>query len=535
MVSADHAPPTLAALRAAAERSLAAGDAANTERLCAAWLARQPDDAEALRLAALAALAQGRAGDALSRLQHALRLAPHRADLHAQRARVLSLIGRIPEALAAVEAALAVVPTPAALDPESLDTLGVVLSRGHRHEQACTLFEIAVCKAPGRASLQFNLASSLKFAGRFDAAEAAYEACIGSDPRFWKAHSGLAQLRTATAARNHLPRLTALSSQPAAEPQAVIHLRQALAKECEDLGRSSEALQHLILAKAARRQLQPYDPRGDAACFDAVESLFATPLPPAPGCPSREPIFVVGMPRTGTTLIDRILSSHPQVSSAGELQNAAYLLKRAAGTPGRSTLDVETLRASLAADPKTLGEAYVASTRPGTGQRAHFVDKMPLNIWYAGHLQRALPEARIVCLLRHPLDTVLSNFRQLFSIDNPTYNYADDLLDCTRYVLGFRRLVALWQRRLGPAFMVLDYETLIAAPEATIRALLVHCRLPWDPRCLAFENNPSPVATASSVQVRQPLNTAAVGRWRAHADALAPARQLFEASGIACD
>ena len=524
-----------AALRSAAERSLASGQPAECERCCAAWLDLQPGDPDALRLAALAALAQGRARDALSRLDHALRAAPDRGDLLAQQARVLSLTGRTAEALTAVDAALKPVDALTALDAESLDTLGVVLSRAHEHARACLLFEAAAVQAPNIAAIRFNLASSLKFLGRFDDAEAAYEACLTLDPQAWKAHSGLAHLRTATAARNHLPRLEALAPQARNRPQAAIHLHQALAKEHEDLGHAEQALQHWQQAKQARRQLQPHDAHGEAACRDALRELFGSDcVETRRGSNNREAIFVVGMPRSGTTLIDRILSSHPDVYSAGELQNVAHVLKRAAGTPGRSTLDVDTLRAAHRADTAAIGDAYIASTRPGTGQRRYFVDKMPLNFWYAGHLHRALPEARIVCLLRHPLDTVLSNFRQLFSIDNPYYSYADTLADCARYVAGFHQLVALWQRSLGDAFTVIRYETLIAEPETTMRALLAHCRLDWDPRCLHFEQNDAPVSTASSVQVRQPLNAASVGRWRRHAAALDEARGILEAAGVDC-
>lgn len=524
-----------AALRGAAERALAAGQFADAERCCAAWLDQQPGDPDALRLAAIAALAQGRARDALSRLDHALQSAPDRGDLLSQKARVMSLAGRIPEALAAVDTALRPADALTVLDAESLDTLGVVLSRAHEHARACMLFDAAAARARNVAAIRFNQASSLKFLGRFDEAEAAYEDCLSRDPQHWKAHSGLAHLRTATAARNHLPRLEALMPQAVGRPQAEIHLHQALAKEHEDLGHAEQALQHWQQAKQARRRLQPHDATGEAACRDELQRLFASGRAETRfGADSHEPIFVVGMPRSGTTLIDRILSSHPDVQSAGELQNMAHVLKRAAGTPGRSTLDVDTLRAAFAADPAALGKAYVDSTRPGTGQRRHFVDKMPLNFWYAGHIHRALPAARIVCLLRHPLDTVLSNFRQLFSIDNPYYSYADTLADCARYVAGFHRLVALWQQSLGDAFTVVRYETLIAEPEATMRALLAHCRLEWDPRCLQFERNEAPVSTASSVQVRQPLNAASVGRWQRHAAALDEARRILAAAGVDC-
>ncbi|MDB5467183.1 MAG: hypothetical protein JWQ46_1945, partial [Phenylobacterium sp.] len=273
-----------------------------------------------------------------------------------------------------------------------------------------------------------------------------------------------------------------------------------------------------------------YSAATDAALFSAA---MRTATPAGRGDPSEEPIFVVGLPRSGTTLVDRILSSHPQVTSAGELSNFALLLKRAAGTASSFVLDEDTLAAAARVDMARLGSDYVASTRPLTGATPRFVDKMPLNVLYAGLIHQALPNARIVCLRRDPMDVCLSNFRQLFATGFSYYNYSYDLADVARYYVGFDRLVAHWRSVLPPdRFTEIAYEGLVASQEATTRELLAFCGLPWDPRCLAFHENAAPVATASSVQVRQPLYASSVGRWRRYGEGLAPMRDVLAAAGL---
>ncbi len=181
---------------------------------------------------------------------------------------------------------------------------------------------------------------------------------------------------------------------------------------------------------------------------------------------------------------------------------------------------------------RRLGADYLASTRPLTGATPRFVDKMPLNVLYAGLIHRALPNARIVCLRRDPMDVCLSNFRQLFATGFSYYDYAYDLEDVARYYVGFDRLVAHWRRTLpADRFTEIAYEDLVADQEGATRRLLAFCALRWDPRCLDFHENRAPVATASSVQVRRPLYSTAVGRWRRYGEALEPMRRVLAEAG----
>ena len=386
--------------------------------------------------------------------------------------------------------------------------------------------------------MHFNHAASLKFLGRFAEAEAAYEACVRCDPHFWRAHSALAATRRQTPGRNHLARLERLLTTGPLEPDAELHLRHALAKELEDLGRGDEAFAHLLAGNARKHAATGYRFERDKSLFDAVMRLFQEVLPTPAHVDltgdeiARAPIFVVGMPRTGTTLVERILSSHSQVASAGESQNFGVLLKRACRTPSPQVLDEATLAQSLHVDLQIFGRDYVERTRPPGQAQPRFVDKMPLNFFYLGHIARALPGASIVVLRRHPLDTGLSNFRQLFATGFSYYEYARDLRDIGRYYAQFDRLIAHWQATLPGRVHEVRYEALVADQRAETGRLLAHCRLPWEEACLHFERNEHAVATASAVQVRQPLYGSSVGRWRRFERHLQPLIDELLAAGV---
>lgn len=499
------------------------------EQHCRHWLQTIPDaGAEGHFLLGMALSGLRQFERALQSVEQALAVDPRRADYHAQRARLLSLGRRTAESMEAADAALACQPS----DALTLDTLGVVYSRANRHERAAELFGRAAAMAPGNAGYQFNLASALKFIGDFEGAEAAYEACLRAEPEYWKAYPPLSQLRKQTPERNHLARYQAMLPRAQSSVDAQLQLRMALAKECEDLGEPRQAFAHLLAGKSAKRAQLGYDSAEDAALFSAIERHFDHHRLAGAGSDNHEPIFVVGLPRTGTTLVERILSSHSQVHSAGELQNLGLVLKRASGSRTPRLLDTETLAGLRDAKAAAIGGAYVTSTRPGTGHTPRFIDKMPLNFLYAGFIAQALPNAKIVCLRRHPLDTCLSNFRQLFALNFSYYNYSYDLLDTGRYYLLFNQLMRFWRERFPGAILEVQYESLVADTEPQTRRLIEWCGLPWENACLSFERNTAPVSTASAVQVRQPIYRSSVNRWKQLEPELQPLRELLLAGGI---
>lgn len=490
-------------------------------------LRRMPRHGGVHFIAGVAALQMRQLPMALAHLRQAVALNATRPDYGAQLARALATAHLLTEAVAVAEAALAMDPQ----DALTLDTLGVVLTQATAHVTAAEAFRRAVNLLPQRASYRFNLATSLTFAGDLEGACAEYEACLALEPTYWKAHLALAQLRRQREDSNHLGRLRTLLETWGKNRDAQLYLNLAIAKELEDLDAYAEAFAHYTAGKRAGRRAS-YRPEQDEKIVSALIHAFPVEDTISEGHPSEEPIFVVGMPRSGTTLVDRILSSHPQVHSAGELQNFPILLKRFSGSRTSALLDSDTVARSMTVDWARLGKAFVASTRPGTGGVPRFVDKLPHNFLRVGHIARALPNARIICLRREPLDTCLGNFRQLFAQVSPEYDYSFDLLDTGRYFIQFDRLMAHWHRVFPGRIHELRYEALVQDQEVVSRALLAYCGLPWDPTCLKFEGNPSPVATASAVQVREPLHTRALGRWQRYRQEIEPLRALFEDAGI---
>ena len=485
-----------------------------------------PRPADLLRRG-VAAAEQGRVREGLALIREACADDPGNAGAWAQLGRWLSRLHLQAEALDAVERALRLQPR----DAGTLDTIGVVLSRAGLHERAVECFERAVTARPDAAGPRFNQASSLKFLGRFDAAEAAYEACIARQPRHWRAHAALAQLRTQTPESNHVGRLTGLLEAGGLSPDDELVLRHALAKELEDVGRDAAAFAHLQAGKARKRATVGYEFERDRRLFEHVAAAFADVVPapdPGGGC---GPIFVVGMPRTGTTLVERILSSHSEVASAGESQNFGVLLKRATGTASPRVLDEATLERSRSVDFEALGRRYLERTRSPL-DRPRFVDKMPLNFFYLGAIARALPSARLVVVRRNPLDTGLGNFRQLFATGFRYYDYALDLRDIARYYVSFDRLVAHWRRVLPGRVHEIGYERLVRDQQGETTRLLAHCGLAWEAACLEFERNPTPVATASAVQVRRALDASGIGRWRRFEQQLAPLIAELQDAGV---
>lgn len=514
---------------ARAERLMAGKAYEPAHALCMEVLSVEPDAARAWFLLGVLAADHENPGKAAELFARAASLDLDDPRAPAQLARCLIALNRRDEALAHAQAAEARGPG----DALTLDTLGVVYSRAGLHERAIGFFEAAFAREPGQPSFAYNLAASRQFSGDFPGAEAAYAQALALDPALYRAWSSRVQLRRQTFAENFLVELEAQFAAAGGQAEARLHLGHALAKTHEDLGHFETALDWLIRAKAAKARQLGYDPRADAELFAAAKATFPARTGASRGTMSDRPIFVVGLPRTGTTLVDRILSSHLEVTSAGELTNFGLILKRMTGSPGAFVLDETTLEAADDLDLRRAGQAYLQSVGPLVAGEGRFVDKMPLNFIYAGLIHRALPQARIICLRRHPMDACLSNFRQLFATGFSYYDYAYDLAHTAAYYAGFERLIAHW-RAVLPAdrFTELAYEDLVADQEGETRRLLDFCGLDFDPRCLAFHENAAPVATASSVQVRSPIYASSIGRWRRYGPGLAPLRQALEAAGV---
>jgi tetratricopeptide (TPR) repeat protein len=503
-----------------------------TYRLAEQMLSFHPDLAEARYAAGVAALEMRQIGPALAHLERATRLEPARPGFGVQFARAQQVAGLNEQARTEADRIRPLIDT----DPALLDALAGIYVELGASELALDAYRRAVALVPGHPGYRYNLATTWIAVGNSDEAGREIEACLTAEPRFWRAHLTLANLRRQTASDNHIQRLEGLLAQHGDEPMARMCLNMALAKEYEDLQRYPESFEHLTEGKLTARQGVTYDREQDSTVFAALERAFTAPSTPrTAGDRSREPIFVFGMPRSGTTLVERILASHPDVSMAGELLNFGMALRRGWGSRPPIWHDPDIAQHVAELDWREIGANYLQSTRPRTGHAARFVDKFPFNFLHAGFIANALPQARMICLRRHPMDTCLGNFRQLFAEKLPYYHYSFDLLDIGHYYVQFDRLMAHWRQTIPGRILEVDYEALVADQESTTRRILAFCDLPWNDACLHFEKNEAPVVTASALQVRQPIYRSAIGHWEHYAPQLEGLRRLLTDAGIAVD
>ena len=516
-------------LEAQARAALKRGDLAAAATAAKALVMADQDQPAGYYLLGITAAESGQISKAVPLIAAAIQRRPE-AEYLAQLAKLLILLRRDGEATEAVQKAMDLQPR----DARTFDTIGCVLTRLGDHEASVEPFRSAVAAEPANLDYRYNLAAAGSFTGRVQEASTHYEAILAADPGNARAHYALAIASRQTRDANHIARLKiALNAAP--RPADGLRIRYALAKELEDIG-DPESFSYLATANDAHKRSLQYDFAQDAAIFDAVEALFIKRegnLPAGSGNPDESPIFIVGMPRTGTTLVDRILSSHRDVVSAGELQAMPLAVKRLTATSSRNIIDPETVMASGDIDPAKIGDAYLAQAghhrHEGTSR---FTDKLPANFLYIGHILRALPDARIICLRRNPMDTIWSNYKNLFASTSAYYAYSYDLMDTARYYARFDRLMDFWDKRFPDEVLQLSYEDLVAGQEEQTRRLIAHCGLDWDEACLSFHENSAAVATPSAAQVRQPINADAVGKWRAHEAALRPAKAFLKEQGI---
>lgn len=411
--------------------------------------------------------------------------------------------------------------------PLTFDTLGVAYSQIGLHDKAVSFFEKAVALNNKNPSYFFNLGSSLKFIGDINGAKTAFEKTIELAPNFYKAHAALTGLGGITLEKNHISTLEKIFSQIQNSDEK-LYIGHALAREYEALNHFDKAFYYLDTAKNAKLNKFEYSIEEDKALFESIENHFKSlKTTKRSGYETDEPIFVVGMPRTGTTLVERIISQHSEVTAAGELQNFGMLFKKMAQTSSNRVIDPETIAASKNIDFEALGKAYIDSTRAITGKTRRFVDKMPLNILYVGFILQALPKVKIVCLDRNPLDTIVSNFRQLFAVNQSYYNYSYSLESTAEYYLLFNKLAKLWLSLFPNNFYFINYEKLVNDPLSESNKLIKFCSLSWQENCVNIEKNLTPVATASALQVRSPISNRSVGNWKKYEQHLGRVKVLL--------
>ena len=412
--------------------------------------------------------------------------------------------------------------------------LASLLVRASEHQQAAECYQRAVELEPDNAHHHFSLAATYRFLGRLEDAEAACDRAIALDPQEYEAYLVRADLRTQTATKNHVDAMESVLANTDAPYMGEVMLCHALAKECEDLGHHARSFRYLKRGAALRRKHLSYEVDRDIDLIAELIEQFPRERLQAGQLDSDDmalPIFVLGLPRTGTTLVERILSSHSRISTGGELSDFPQLVSRLADAvvPGSAVDPMAMARASLQIDKDELGRRYLAAVRPHAQGAERLVDKLPFNYLNLGLIHRSLPEATIIHVTRDAMDTCYAIFKTLFQ---RAYPFSYDLDDLGRYFIAYRKLMAHWKDALPGRICEVSYETLVNEPGRESRRLIETCGLDWEDGVSAFHANPLPSMTASASQVRQPVYRSSVGKWRHYESELRPLLDRLSDAGI---
>lgn len=523
-------PPDLETRLRAVVAYLQRNELAAAGRAVAALKGVHADVGDVWALEGEIAIREGRIAEALAAVDRAAALEPVLAERHVQRARCLVLAGRTAGARGAAREALRL--GVARLD--HLLMLGGVLVRCGDQQQALEVYLKAQALAPENVDVQRGLASVHRYLGDLGRAEAACDAAIRLDPEDCETIGLRSSLRTVTPEHNHIEALCAHEARGAKTWRGAVHLAYALAKEYEDLGRHGESFECLRRGAGIKRRHTRYDLADDLAIFPALRAAFsaARMAAHAGGHDTRAPIFVVGMPRTGSTLVERIVSAHPQVQSLGEPNTLSLEMMRLVEEgQGGARLDRRRLPELAAALPmRTLAERYLQDVAPLRDSRPRFVDKLPLNCLNIGLIHLAMPNAAIVHVVRDPLDACYAMFKYLF---RNGYPFSYDLEELAAYYAGYYRLMQHWRSVLPPGRIYdIRYEDVVTDLGGEARRLIAHLGLPWDSRCEEFHVNRSPSMTGSAAQVRRPVYATSVGRWKSLEHELEPLRRALVKGGV---
>jgi len=532
---------------AGAYRLLQAGDYAASQRICRALLRANPADPDANNCLGVVHQRLGNPAAAVSSFEKALASDPAFVPAYGNLANSLAQLGRIDDARRVVDRALGLRPESAIAnraladlaytvseferaeesfrrslsaapdDFHSYNGLGMVLRRLGRLDEARACYERAIQLQPDHASIHLNLGNLLSDMGRTDDAAESYRRSIRLRPDNAGAHQLLATARRHTSRDDDVRAMEAFYARPGISTEDRMNLAFGLGKAFDDLGEYDKAFEYFVQANNAKRTLSPYSIDEDAKFFARLESTFTERF-----CERRRglgsddptPIFVLGMPRSGTSLVEQILACHPQIRAAGELADLQQVCEGAVDAfPDQIPQIPPDAWKSLALD-------YLARLRVHDRSATHITDKMPINFLYIGMIALMLPNAKIIHCRRDPKDTCLSLYKNLFVADG--YQWSFDLEDLGRYHGLYSRLMAHWIRLFPGRIHEIHYEDLVADTEGQVRRMLDYCGLPFDPACLSFHESRRAVSTLSFAQVRQPIYSSSVGLWKRYERHLQP-------------
>lgn len=418
--------------------------------------------------------------------------------------------------------------------PLYLDMAANTYSRLGMHDRAWPLYQKANELQPGIDMFQANLAACAVYLGKVEEAKAIYRGLLGRHPNHQKNHYELSRLERAKDS-SHVEQMQEILEAARLAAEKNIFMYYAIGKELEDLERWQEAFHYYKLAGDAVSQVTRtanYDVGVEVDLIDKIieicnsDWLAAGIRKAVPGKPHKTPIFIVGLPRTGTTLTERIVASHSQVESADETFFMESMIRRAAGVKSGENMSPAIIEAAAKKDIGFIAKGYLSAVDYRLSDRPMFIDKYPLNFLYLGFIAKAYPDARIIHLQRNPMDACFAMYKQSF------FNFAYTLEDLGRYYVAYDRLRRHWGKALKDRVIEVEYESLVADSEGQTRALLERLGLDFEQTCLDFHLNKTPSATASSVQVREKAHTRSVNKWKKFEKQLQALKDYLEEAGI---
>ena len=490
-------------------------------------LAIQPDHAEALDNRGVTLSILKRFEEALASYDRALAIKPNYAEALNNRGVTLSILNRFEEALATYDKALAIKPNYA----EAWGNRGHALSNLNRFEEALASYDKALAIKPNYAEVWGNRGTALLFLGKFNEARASYNRALTLNPKLTEVHLSYTGLVNISADDPHLKTMEALDrASDSLGDTGRIQLDFALAKAYADLKDYGRSFKHLLSGNALKRKQIQYNETERLRGFDRIETVFTAELVRkkeklAAGDPTSVPIFIIGMMRSGTTLVEQILASHPDVRGAGEITTLKDAASEIFGLRSRDIPYPECVPGLDARAFDEIGARYLEEIRKLAPTAARITNKTTTNYYFAGLIHLALPNARIIHTVRDPIDTCFSCFSKHFTEEQ---NHTYDLAELGRYYHRYRKLMEHWHRVLPPGrILEVRYEDVVADLEGQARRIVAHCGLEWDARCLSFHTFDRPISTASVTQVRQPIYKSAIGRARNYEEFLGPLKEAL--------
>jgi len=426
--------------------------------------------------------------------------------------------------------------------PMYLDLAGTIYSDLGLSQKAWPLYKKANELQPDISLFQANLATCAVYLGKIKQAKVIYQDLLKRNPGHRRNHHQLSRMEKAkdTVHVEQMKQILQASDDP---PKRNIFLYYALGKELEDLEQWEESFEYYKKGGDAVTSVANYDVAEDIRLIDTIievctaEWLEKGKIAKGAGKPGADdsgktPIFVVGLPRTGTTLTERILSSHSQVGSVGETLFLQMMLRQHSGVQSIESMNPAMAEAVAKKDMGLIAKSYLDMVNYRLGDEPMFIDKLPFNFLYLGFIARAWPDARIIHLERNPMDTCFSMYKQVFTW---AYKFSYSLEGLGRYYVAYDRLRSHWRELLKDRLIEVEYESLVADHEGQTRILLDKLGLDFEQACLDFDQNKTPSATASSVQVREKAHTRSINRWKRFERQLQPLKNHLEEAGIRID